>query len=284
MKSIAPKDPEPAARAPTGFTVREGALSFRDVAFRYGEGDPVLDDLSFELSARSSLGVVGLSGAGKTTIFNLVAGLYPPDRGTISVDGRDIMAMAESELWDGLSVVTQEPMLFNRSVRENLLYGRADASDAELEEALAKASAADFVAKLVDNEGRKGLDAHIGERGVKLSGGQRQRIAIARALLKDAPILILDEPTSALDSETEAAIQATLVSLRRRKTLLVIAHRVSTVAHLDRLIVLDKGKVVEEGTHDELVALGGIYSRFWRLQTEGTAAPGEDSDAAADVA
>jgi ATP-binding cassette subfamily B multidrug efflux pump len=283
MKSIAPKDAEPAPRPPTGFLVRDGALAFRDVTFRYGEGDLVLDGLTFDVEAKSSLGVVGLSGAGKTTILNLAAGLYAPDSGSIAVDGRDIGEMAETELWAGLSVVTQEPMLFNRSVRENLLYGRAAATDAELEEALSKVSAAEFVSKLVDNDGRKALDAHIGERGVKLSGGQRQRLAIARALLKDAPLIILDEPTSALDSETEAAIQATLASLRRQKTLLVIAHRVSTVAHLDRLIVLDKGKVVEEGTHDELVALGGIYARFWQLQTEGGGTEGR-AEEAADVA
>jgi ATP-binding cassette subfamily B multidrug efflux pump len=283
MKSIAPKDPEPAPRPPTGFSVREGALAFRSVTFRYGEGDLVLDGLTFDVDAKSSLGVVGLSGAGKTTILNLAAGLYSPDSGSIAVDGRDIGDMAETELWAGLSVVTQEPMLFNRSVRENLLYGRADATDAELEEVLAKVSAIEFVSKLVDNDGRKALDAHIGERGVKLSGGQRQRLAIARALLKDAPLLILDEPTSALDSETEAAIQETFASLRRKRTLLVIAHRVSTVAHLDRLIVLDQGRVVETGTHDELVAHGGLYSRFWRLQTEGGGTGGR-SDEAADVA
>jgi ATP-binding cassette subfamily B multidrug efflux pump len=283
MKSIAPKDPEPAPRPPTGFSVREGALAFRSVTFRYGEGDLVLDGLTFDVDAKSSLGVVGLSGAGKTTILNLAAGLYSPDSGAIAVDGRDIGEMAETELWAGPSVVTQEPMLFNRSVRENLLYGRADASDAELEDVLAKVSAAEFVSKLVDNDGRKALDAHIGERGVKLSGGQRQRLAIARALLKDAPLLILDEPTSALDSETEAAIQETFASLRRKRTLLVIAHRVSTVAHLDRLIVLDQGRVVETGTHDELVAHGGLYSRFWRLQTEGGGTGGR-SDEAADVA
>jgi ATP-binding cassette subfamily B multidrug efflux pump len=286
MKSIAPPEPDPAPRPATGFTIRDGSLGFSDVTFRYGGGEPVLDQLSFEVGARSSLGIVGLSGAGKSTILNLAAGLYPPEAGSITVDGKDLTDMAETELWAGLSVVTQEPMLFNRSVRENLLYGRADATDAELFDVLRRVSAAEFVQKLVDNEDRKGLDAHIGERGVKLSGGQRQRLAIARALLKDAPILILDEPTSALDSETEAAIQQTLASLRSEKTLLVIAHRVSTVAHLDRLIVLDKGKVVEEGTHDELVEQGGIYSRFWRLQTEGsgTDRSGDDSEETAEIA
>ncbi|MGE0458149.1 MAG: ABC transporter ATP-binding protein [Bauldia sp.] len=272
MKSIVPSEPEPARPAASGPPIVEGRIAFEDVAFKYPTGDEVLSDLSFTLPARGSLGIVGLSGAGKSTIINLITGLYAPQSGRITIDGMDIAGMSETQLLGSLSVVSQDPSLFNRSVRDNVGYGRPGASDEELMAALASASAADFVSKLVDAAGRKGLDAMVGERGIRLSGGQRQRIAIARALLKDTPILILDEPTSALDSETESAIQSTLAQLMERKTQIVVAHRVSTIARMDKIIVLDRGRVAEEGPHDALVALGGAYAGFWKRQSTTTGA------------
>lgn len=266
MKSIVPTEPEPERPAASGADITKGSVAFDNVVFRYPTGEQILSGLSFSLPAHGSIGIVGLSGAGKTTIINLLTGLYAPQDGRIAIDGIDIASMSEAQLLDGLSVVSQDPSLFNRSVRDNVRYGRPGATDDELMAALEAAPAAEFVGKLVDAQERTGLDAMVGERGIRLSGGQRQRIAIARALLKDAPILILDEPTSALDSETEAAIQATFARLMQRKTLIVVAHRVSTIARMDKIIVLDGGRVSEEGSHDELVALGGAYHGFWQAQ------------------
>jgi ATP-binding cassette subfamily B multidrug efflux pump len=215
------------------------------------------------------IGLVGPSGAGKSTLVNLLLRLYDLEGGRILIDGQDIAQVTQESLRAQIGMVTQDTSLLHRSIRDNLLYGHPGASDAELQDAVRKARAADFVPQLSDATGRRGFDAHVGERGVKLSGGQRQRIAIARVLLKDAPILILDEATSALDSEVEAAIQESLETLMRGKTVIAIAHRLSTIARMDRLVVLDKGRVVESGSHAELLEHGGLYARLWQHQTGG---------------
>ncbi len=217
----------------------------------------MIKNLSLTIPAGQKVGLVGRSGAGKSTLVNLLLRFYDLEKGRILIDGQDI------------SQVTQDTSLLHRSVRENIMYGRPDASEEMLQQAIRLAQADQFIPQLVDPKGRRGLDAHVGERGVKLSGGQRQRIAIARVMLKDAPILILDEATSALDSEVEAAIQDSLNTLMEGKTVIAIAHRLSTIAALDRLVVMDKGRIVEDGTHEELVALGGIYASLWARQSGG---------------
>jgi ATP-binding cassette subfamily B multidrug efflux pump len=249
--------------------VTRGEVHFKDIHFHYGKAGGIIGGLDLTVRAGEKIGLVGPSGAGKSTLVNVLLRLYDLEDGQILIDGQDIARVAQESLRSKIGVVTQDTSLLHRSIRDNLLYGRPDATDAEMAEAVRKARADEFIPLLSDGEGRTGYDAHAGERGVKLSGGQRQRIAIARVLLKDAPILVLDEATSALDSEAEAAIQESLETLMRGKTVIAIAHRLSTIAKMDRLVVMDHGAIVETGTHAELIARGGLYARLWAHQTGG---------------
>jgi ATP-binding cassette subfamily B multidrug efflux pump len=249
--------------------VDKGEIRFDAVRFHYGKGKGVLDDLSLTIRPGEKVGIVGRSGAGKSTLVNLLLRFYDVEGGRILIDGQDIAGVTQDSLRAAIGMVTQDTSLLHRSVRDNVLYGRPDAGEAAMIEAVRRAEAFDFIGGLADAKGRTGFDAHVGERGVKLSGGQRQRIAIARVMLKDAPILILDEATSALDSEVEAAIQENLYRLMQGKTVIAIAHRLSTIAAMDRLIVMDRGRIIEEGTHDELIALGGLYAHLWQRQSGG---------------
>ncbi|WP_046111661.1 ABC transporter ATP-binding protein [Aquincola tertiaricarbonis] len=249
--------------------VPRGEVRFEHVSFGYGGDKRVIDDLNLHIRPGEKVGLVGRSGAGKSTIVNLLLRLYDVEQGRILVDGQDIAQTTQDSLRAQVGMVTQDTALLHRSVRDNILYGRPDADEAAMVSAARRAEAHDFVLGLTDPKGRSGYDAHVGERGVKLSGGQRQRIAIARVMLKDAPILLLDEATSALDSEVEAAIQQSLYRLMEGKTVVAIAHRLSTIAAMDRLIVLDKGRIVEEGDHRTLLALGGLYARLWAHQSGG---------------
>ena len=252
--------------------VPRGEVVFEDVTFSYGATDgrpPVIRNLSLHIRPGEKIGVVGRSGAGKSTIVNLLLRFYDVQSGRIVIDGQDIAGVAQDSLREHIGMVTQDTSLLHRSVRDNILYGRPDAGDEAMVDAARRAEATEFIRTLSDPAGRQGYDAHVGERGVKLSGGQRQRIAIARVMLKDAPILLLDEATSALDSEVEAAIQASLYALMEGKTVVAIAHRLSTIAAMDRLIVLDQGRIVEEGDHRSLLAQGGLYARLWARQSGG---------------
>jgi ATP-binding cassette subfamily B multidrug efflux pump len=249
--------------------VTRGRIEFRGIHFHYGKRGGVIAGLDLQVEPGEKIGLVGPSGAGKSTLVNVLLRLYDLERGQILIDGQDIARVTQESLRGQIGVVTQDTSLLHRSIRDNLRYGRSDATEAELLAAVRGARADAFIDALVDGEGRSGFDAQVGERGVKLSGGQRQRIAIARVLLKDAPILVLDEATSALDSEVEAAIQDSLDTLMHGKTVIAIAHRLSTIARMDRLVVMDKGAVVETGTHAGLVASGGLYARLWERQTQG---------------
>jgi ATP-binding cassette subfamily B multidrug efflux pump len=259
--------------------VNRGEIRFEDVSFSYGaagEGRRVIDHLSLHIRPGEKIGLVGPSGAGKSTVVNLLLRFYDVDEGQVLIDGQDVSHVTQDSLRAQVGMVTQDTSLLHRSVRDNILYGRPDASDAQMMSAAERAEAHDFVQTLSDPKGRRAYDAHVGERGVKLSGGQRQRIAIARVMLKDAPILLLDEATSALDSEVEAAIQASLYRLMEGKTVVAIAHRLSTIAAMDRLIVMDRGRIVEEGDHRTLLAKGGLYARLWAHQSGGFL--GEEAD------
>ena len=247
----------------------KGLIEFRQVGFHYGEAHPVFQDLSFAIQPGEKIGLVGRSGAGKSTLVNLLLRFHDIQEGGIYLDGQNISEVKQESLRAAIGMVTQDTALLHRSVRENILYGKPDATEEEMIAAAKQAEAHEFILSLSDPMGNTGYDAQVGERGVKLSGGQRQRIAIARVLLKDAPILILDEATSALDSEVEAAIQTSLFKLMAGKTVIAIAHRLSTIAALDRLIVLDEGKIIEQGSHSELLAQNGLYAQLWARQSGG---------------
>ena len=249
--------------------VAQGEIKFEHVDFSYEAGKPLLNGFNLTIRPGEKVGLIGRSGAGKSTIVNLLLRFYEPQSGTISIDGQNIGDVTQESLRAQIGLVTQDTSLLHRSVRDNIIYGRPDATEAEMISAADRAEASGFIPNLSDAKGRRGYDAHVGERGVKLSGGQRQRIAIARVMLKDAPILLLDEATSALDSEVEAAIQESLDKMMDGKTVIAIAHRLSTIAAMDRLIVLDKGRIIEEGSHAELLEKHGLYAKLWAHQSGG---------------
>jgi len=288
MRSIAvPRQmPDPTGAVP--LAISRGAIRFEDIHFDYGRERrvPVLHGIDLTIAPGERVGIVGPSGAGKSTLVNLLLRFYAPARGRILIDAQDIAAVLQESLRGQIAMVTQDTALLHRSVRDNIRYGRPDATQAMIEEAARRAEAHEFIMGLEDWLGRRGYEAHVGERGVKLSGGQRQRIAIARVILKNAPILVLDEATSALDSEAEAAIQGQLDVLMQGRTVIAIAHRLSTIARMDRLIVLNRGRIGEIGTHAQLLVAGGLYAQLWRRQSGGfladAAPPGEVAAAAQD--
>ncbi|MEG0201743.1 MAG: ATP-binding cassette domain-containing protein, partial [Comamonas sp.] len=250
--------------------VTQGEIRFEDVSFAYKDrGKKVIDHLNLHIRPGERIGLIGRSGAGKSTLVNLLLRFHEVQEGRITIDGQDLRHITQDSLRGAIGMVTQDTSLLHRSMRDNILYGRPDASEEQMRAAAHKAEASDFIETLTDLKGRSGYDAQVGERGVKLSGGQRQRVAIARVMLKDAPILLLDEATSALDSEVEAAIQQSLDGLMHGKTVIAIAHRLSTIAAMDRLIVMDQGHIVEEGTHQQLLQKAGIYAKLWAHQSGG---------------
>ncbi|MFZ0721670.1 MAG: ABC transporter ATP-binding protein, partial [Xanthobacteraceae bacterium] len=259
--------PDPADAKP--LTVGAGRIEFKNVNFGYGRDVGVLQNFNLTIAPGEKIGLVGRSGAGKSTVVNLLLRFFDLEDGAILIDGQDIADLTQESLRSQISVVTQDTSLLHRSIRANIRYGRPTAGIEEIERAAKLAHAHDFILDLEDWQGRRGYDAHVGERGVKLSGGQRQRVAIARVILKDAPILVFDEATSALDSEVEAAIQSSLGTLMAGKTVIAIAHRLSTIAQMDRLVVLEHGRIIEQGSHRELLAHGGHYAALWRRQAGG---------------
>ena len=269
IRTLSPRheltDPPDAQR----LKMRSGKIDFDQIHFAYGRDVGGVDNISLLIAGGEKVGVVGASGAGKSTLVSLLLRLYDTEKGAVRIDGQDLREVTQESLRHQIGMVTQETALFNRSARDNILYGRATASEAELVDAAKQAEAHNFILQLQDHEGRRGYEAHLGEQGVKLSGGQRQRIALARAILKDAPILVLDEATSALDSEVESAIQSALERVMRGKTVLAIAHRLSTLSKMDRIIVMDQGHIVETGSHQALLDQGGLYCRYWKRQSGG---------------
>jgi ATP-binding cassette subfamily B multidrug efflux pump len=278
MRSIAVERLMPDPPNAAELQVTGGAIRFEDLHFDYGreprlgkDGRPggVLHGIDLEIAPGERVGLVGPSGAGKSTLVNLLLHFFDPASGRILIDGQDIASVTQESLRTQIAVVTQDTSLLHRSIAENIRYGRPQATDAMIEDAARRAEAHEFITGLEDWFGRRGYEAHVGERGVKLSGGQRQRVALARVILKDAPILVLDEATSALDSEVEAAIQGQLDQLMEGRTVIAIAHRLSTIARMDRLIVLDHGRIVETGSHAQLLAHDGVYARLWKRQSGG---------------
>jgi ATP-binding cassette, subfamily B, bacterial len=256
--------------APDAVALTSGAgVEFDNVSFAYGRQKGGIDRVTLRIGAGEKIGLVGASGAGKSTLVSLLLRLYDVESGVVRVGGQDVRGVTQVSLRRQIGMVTQDTAMFNRTARDNIRYGQPGATDAEVEEAARKAEAHEFILALQDYKGRQGYDAYLGERGVKLSGGQRQRIALARAIIKDAPILVLDEATSALDSEVEAQVQEALAAAMQGKTVIAIAHRLSTIAHMDRIIVLDQGRVAEDGSHAQLLARGGLYARFWARQSGG---------------
>lgn len=282
MKTLSVQDRVEDAPDAKPLQVTEGGIVFDDVEFAYGGDVGGVRGVSLTVRPGEKLGIVGASGAGKSTLVSLLLRLYDGEKGQIRIDGQDIAKVTQDSLRSQIGMVTQETAMFNRSARENILYGRPDASEEEMIAAAAKAEADAFIAALEDGEGRGGYDAFLGERGVKLSGGQRQRIALARAIVKDAPILVLDEATSALDSEVEAAIQAALHRVMEGKTVLAIAHRLSTLSEMDRIIVMEQGRIAESGSHEELLEQGGLYAAFWARQSGGFIGTDDGQTAAAE--